>query len=63
MAQIEQVKPTKNGFEVRRVANGLMLSPPTYHQDGRYRSDSEIYVFNDMTALAAWLLAEEARAA
>jgi hypothetical protein len=61
-AQIEEVKPTKYGFEVRRVANGFIVHPPRVREEyGRFVNDYEIHVFGDMTALAAWLLAQEAK--
>jgi hypothetical protein len=61
MAAVEELKPTKYGFDVRRGANGVIVYPPrSYRDGGSFFGEHEIHVFRDMTDFAAWLLAQEA---
>lgn len=63
MGEIKQYDPLEFGFAVSRTANGFIVGPnyAMRRYEGGYVQETQQYVFNDMTALAAWLLAEEAK--
>ena len=47
-----------DGYAIERAANGFVVRPPIRYSSGECSWFGEMYVFADITQLAAWLIAQ-----